>query len=95
MKYSILIVVHSNFEKISLMAAQIAADNRLPDVIKANNLNEISPEKVRNKFEEFYPEEKQNPFKFELKAYEPMGECFVEKPKKPRYNPKTNKVTYF
>lgn len=97
MKKSILLIAHVDHGKTTLSEAMAVAlaEKGLSekDVIIIDT--DLSFEEVKKKFEEVYLEEKAKPIKLELKAYEPMSECFIDKPKKPRYNPKTGKTKYF
>lgn len=92
---AVLVIGYVGIGKTTLRAAEIVAMHNLPKDIVVVDLNELSPEEARKKIDEVYPEEKQKPFRFEIKPYEPIANCFIEKPKKPRYNPKTGKTKYF
>jgi hypothetical protein len=93
MKKIFLIIAHNDIETVGLATSQIIASHNLQNDVQVIDLNKFSHEETLKILHEIYPEEKQAPFKF--KCYKPMAECFIEKPKKPRYNPKTCKVKYF
>ena len=63
--------------------------------IEVIDLSNKTPEEARTALEKVYPRQKEKPFKYEIKAFEPMTTFFDLRPKKPRYNPKTNKTKYF
>jgi hypothetical protein len=90
----ILIIAHEDFGKTTCLASEIIVAHKLPTDTKVINLNETSLEKAKKTLEELYPDELKKQTEFIIKPIEKFKEPFIERPRKPKYNPKTGKTKY-